>query len=72
MVTTDSNGVESYNLVQHSTKGSTVANLLGGLPNPPRLPQNVQTFTVSVNQVSYCNMYKQCGYNYIVDYNSQY
>ena len=52
---TTSNGIESYTLIPHSRKGSTSVNLLGGLPNPPRIPQNVQAFTVNVNEVSYCN-----------------
>ena len=52
---TTSNGIESYTLIQHSRQGTTSVNLLGGLPNPPRIPQNVQAFTVGVNEVSYCN-----------------
>ena len=54
-VTTHSNGTQSYTLIPHSRKGSTSVNLLGGLPNPPRIPQNVQAFTVNVSQVSYCS-----------------
>ena len=36
---------------RHTMQGSAVANLLGGLINPPQNPPDAQTFTIGVNNV---------------------
>ena len=41
---------------RYTMQGSAVANLLGGLTNPPQNPPDAQTFTIGVNNVS-CSIY---------------
>jgi hypothetical protein len=43
---------DSNQLGYHTTKGSTSVNLLSGLPNPPNTPEDSQSFTIGVQQVS--------------------
>ena len=37
--------------LQHQAQGSAVANLRGGLVNPPQNPPDAQTFTIAVDNV---------------------
>ena len=41
---------------RHTMQGSAVANLLGGLTNPPQNPPDAQTFKIGVNNVRYNNI----------------
>ena len=38
---------------RHTMQGSAVANLLGGLTNPPQNPPDAQNFTIGVNNVRF-------------------
>ena len=50
-VTQNPDGSESYSINQHQEQGSTSLNLRGGLPTPPDIPSDAQTFTVNVEEV---------------------
>ena len=39
-------------LVMHNFQGATSLNLLGGLPNPPQDPVDVQSFDITISDVS--------------------
>ncbi len=51
VTTNPDNGSEDYSISQHQTRGSTSVNLLGGLPVPPDVPSDANTFIVGVDQV---------------------
>lgn len=38
--------------MRHTVKGTKDINLLGGLTDPPAIPNNTQSFTVGVHSVS--------------------
>ena len=44
--------VVTYNIVQHTFKGSASVNLLGGQPVAPTIPANAEQFIVGVSDVS--------------------
>uniref|UniRef100_A0A1X7UJB8 DOMON domain-containing protein n=1 Tax=Amphimedon queenslandica TaxID=400682 RepID=A0A1X7UJB8_AMPQE len=50
-VTKEADGSITYTISKHNNQGTRSFNLLGALPNPPRIPDNTQSFTVSASQV---------------------
>ena len=47
----NSDGTVSYSFERHQQQGSTSINLLGGLPNPPEIPSDANSFIVGVEKV---------------------
>ena len=50
-VTQNADGTETYSIYRHTYQGSTSINLLSGLPDPPDMPNDAETFTIAVNEV---------------------